>query len=58
MTINHQFDEVFDKVDGHGAAIWTPVVSLEAEHQASVREMQSAGSDMAFIGGAVSSGWA
>ncbi len=48
MSINYQFGDV----DAHGALIRAQAASLEAEHQAIIRDVLSAG---AFWGG---SGWA
>ena len=45
MTINYQFGDV----DAHGATIRAQAASLEAEHQAIVRDVLAAGD---FWGGA------
>ncbi|MCV7031363.1 type VII secretion protein EsxI [Mycobacterium sherrisii] len=70
MSINYQFGDV----DAHGALIRAQAASLEAEHQAIVRDVlaagiyeqanqhgqkvQTAGSNMASTDSAVGSSWA
>ena len=54
MTINYQFGDV----DTHGAPIRARAASLEAEHQAIVRDVLAAGSNVASTDSAVGSSWA